>query len=273
MTLVCENCGFVNKPGSKQCEMCGHGLMIPETYGIKSEPSKRKPGLYGYTGTLKYSDRGVNRTELGLLLFAIGLFIGWIPYINYLGAFLVFLGAIFILIGRSAFSAQHDLYALLAFILVILSFIIYFVMDLNLGASIVSIVVSSTPLSQEVTRLDIAFNAYLLFFIVFSFLSGLSYILFTYGLQDKVGKMMLFTAYGLTIVISVIMYIAIVPIVHNAFLQIIAHPGSASAVGASMQGKITLYGLLGVIPDFILGVAYLHARSLIPGMRHKHLQS
>lgn len=271
MRLICDNCGLVNKPGAEKCEKCGQDLVFPEMPKPKKEPSKSKLPPYAYTGALRYSDHAIRRTETGLMLFAIAFFILWIPYVQYIGYILAFVGSILLLLGRSAFSSQHDSFVTLAFILVIASFVISFATAISLVLSIVSILESTATASLAVTRLDSAFNSYLLFLIIIGIVSGISYVLFTYGLQDKYGKIMLLVAYGLSILVALVTYFVSVPIMHNAFQQILTDPNSANSAIASVQGKITLYRLLGAISSVIYGVAYLHARSLIPEWRRKHL--
>ena len=217
----------------------------------------------------KYFRRAVDedrqRSSTGFLLFAIALFLAWIPYVQYLGDLLLFIGILMIFFGRNGFSDNHVLNVDIAIFLIILMIIIAIVVAVISASTIASLNLSNNSgtitSSQALHQLSAIFSTYLGAMIVVSLIGGISYVLIPYDLLEKSWRILLIIAFLIMVGISITSYVLVSGLISN----IISNAGTSSflTIAANAQGQATLYGLLAAIPDILLGIIYLHARTRI----------
>lgn len=263
MTLVCNNCGHVNQPGSEKCEECGQDLSMPEIYGIAKQKPKPEEKIIPGPSKVHYEPPGVDTTATGLLLLSIGLFLYWIPDVKYFGYLLALVGGLLVFLGRRAFSSAHQRNAILSLVLIIVTFVFAIVIIFSLvGSILVSVSLGGTN-QQIVQRLISAFRSYLLMLIVLSFISGLPYLLISFELQNSTGRLLLLISYILLITAIVVSYFVIMPLVTSTSNELLTNPGNTDTVVAGLRSKISTDSILTSLPYILFGISYLLARSRV----------
>ncbi|MCL4342245.1 MAG: hypothetical protein M1267_00095 [Candidatus Thermoplasmatota archaeon] len=221
----------------------------------------------------KYLRRAVDedrqRSSTGFLLFAIGLFLAWIPYILFVGDILLFIGLLMIFFGRNGFSDAHVRNVNMAIVLLVLMIIIAIAVAVFFALSIDSTLLSlnsgtitgTITQSQALQQLSAALNTYLGALIVVSFIGGITYVLIPYALLERGWRTLLIVAFFIMVAVSITSFV----LVSGSISNMISSAGSNSfaTISANAQSQTTLYGLLAAIPDILLGIIYLHARSRI----------
>ena len=214
------------------------------------------PG-YGYGASPWEADRQkqVGRTKTGLLLLLIGGLISWIPFgIGILGALLLLIGAIFVILGRKAFGAGHSRNVVLAIVLFFVRVIGTIILGVIFVAAIIAASGSSDPAVLASAFVN-ALNNLLIGVIVVSAISGIGSVLFTYALQQQIGKILLWAGYAANVAIAIAVYAIISPLFAAAFTQATSggtyDPGPLLAV----QSQATALGILSVIPSVLFAAA------------------
>lgn len=217
----------------------------------------------------KYLRRAVDedrqRSSTGFLLFAIGLFLAWIPYILFVGDILLFIGLLMIFFGRNGFSDAHVRNVNMAIVLLVLMIIIAIAVAvffaLSIDSTLLSLNLGTITQSQALQQLSAALNTYLGALIVVSFIGGITYVLIPYALLERGWRTLLIVAFFIMVAVSITSFV----LVSGSISNMISSAGSNSfaTISANAQSQTTLYGLLAAIPDILLGIIYLHARSRI----------
>lgn len=199
-------------------------------------------------------EKGISRTSTGIVLLIIGLVMSWIPYILYLGAFLSFVGAILVILGRDAFGGGHGRNVVIALVLYIIATLAVLIAAAAFIGSLPSIIGSAATIKG-------AFASYLIELIVFSGLASIAQVLLVYALSDSLGKKILIIAFILQIVVSVVVF-AIVNSSLSHAIDLFESTNNASYISAVVN-KINIYKLFNAIPAITFAVAYYMARTRI----------
>jgi len=202
----------------------------------------------------------INRTRTGLLLLAIGLILGPIPYISFIGGLLEFIGAILVILGRDAFGYTHARNTIISLLLYIIGFIALIISVTGFASSIVTIALSSGNRTGAVTN---AINAYLVALIISTAIIGLGTVLFTYALQQETGRLLLWIGYALNMIVSTLTLIIISSQIKSIVAETFASGTYNPAPIQSLQGQTQLLGLFGLIPALSFAIAYGMALSRI----------
>jgi len=202
----------------------------------------------------------INRTRTGLLLLAIGLILGPIPYISFIGGLLEFIGAILVILGRDAFGYTHARNTIISLLLYIIGFIALIISVTGFASSIVTIALSSGNRTGAVTN---AINAYLVALLISTAIIGLGTVLFTYALQQETGKLLLWIGYALNMIVSTLTLIIISSQINSIVTETFASGTYNPAPIQSLQGQTQLLGLFGLIPALSFAIAYGMALSRI----------
>ena len=181
--------------------------------------------------------RGIDRTKTGLLLLVIGFFTSWIPFVGAIGGLLEFIGAIMVILGRHAFGPEHSRNVLWA--------VIIFIVGIVAGVVAVFVVIFSTvfanlqypgrPPFRPLIFDPTAFYTGILIGIV---IVQVSYVLLTYALQKRNGRILLLIGYAASITASLV----------NFFL---------------LNGNILLTAIPSLVPALLYGYAYNLARNRV----------
>lgn len=248
---VCPKCGFSNQPGYQFCTNCGSPIAagpMPAGAPPPMAPPMGPPGApvpYGYyAAPLEYERRKqIDRTKTGILLLLIGTLIGWIPVVSFISWILLFVGAILVILGRKAFGAAHSRNVMLSLLLWIFGVVGIVVLTIVFVFSILGAFI--TPSVDAVVN---AMNGYLIGVIVISAIAGLSSVLFTYALQEQVGKILLWVGYGASIGVTVVTFFLL-----RGFLDAAIASGVFDEIAFSAQQNSL--ALLNAIPSIAFAAA------------------
>jgi hypothetical protein len=186
----------------------------------------------------------INNSLTGLLLLVIGVLIAWIPFAGFIGGIVGFIGGILVWVGREPFGADHVRNTTLA--------LIFFVVGIS-----VTIFGFFYSLAYNVAS-GLGVSVATLFsinFLIGGAIFGLSEVLLTYSLQRSKGHRLLWTAYGLSIVIGLV-NLLILQSGTNGFWTLIFG-----------MGVFLFTGLLAAAPAAFYGTAFYLARERI--VRHE----
>ena len=156
-----------------------------------------------------------NRTRTGLLLLMIGTIISiitnaalflsssivtMVSSIGVIGALMVFIGIILMILGRKEFGEKHSKYVLISLLLFIL-------------AIAISIVVVTIAVLIALSTEDIGSISSIFYIVpIASISSALAYVFLLHELEDQTGKMILYIATIVSIVVAFYISMNIIPI-------------------------------------------------------------
>ena len=207
-------------------------------------------------------------TKIGLLLLILGGILGIISNIAFslagniaitlsvlggIGGLCSFIGIILLILGRKEFGEKHRKFVVYALILFILSIII---------PSIIIAAVTFSYVSQGITGgVDVNFMQNIFFIIPFAaILGGLAYVLLLYNLENGIGRRILFAAFAVTIITSIIISLNI----GSAFEETIgsidfetASQQDISEVTTEFSQKISISGIYGVANGVLMLIALI----------------
>jgi len=251
----------MNQAGWTFCANCGSpaamaGGMPPAGGALTPPPAYPAYPGYGYGASPWEAERQkqINRTKTGLLLLLIGGLISWIPFgIGLLGSLLLLIGAIFVILGRKAFGAGHSRNVVLAIVVFFVAIISGVVLAVALFVSVVP--VGNPDPATFAAQVANALRNLLLGLIVVAAIGGIASVLFTYALQEKTGKILLWTGYAANIAIAIAVWAILSPIITNAIAQSSSGGTYDPAPFVAAQSQITALGILSVIPSLLFAAA------------------
>jgi len=270
----CQECGASNEATAMYCAKCGAQLragvpaaapapaatpptappQYPPGYGSPPmyAPSPYPPAYYptpapmyppaypAYDYAAADHQKQVDRTKMGVLLLLVGSAIGWIPFpfVGAIGGLLVLIGAILVILGRKAFGATHSRN-------VVISIVLFFVGVIGVIALAVWLALAIfTAAPGNFAQLGQVFTTFVIGATIIGAISGLASVLFTYALQVKLGKILLWAGYAANLIVSAITVVLIVQLV------------STSANLTALSDQLTALGLLSAIPSLLFAGAY-----------------
>jgi hypothetical protein len=269
--VTCKFCGATNPVGRQNCYKCGAWQISnssiesqPVTSSFSQTPAdvKPSPSRPAPSASAFYyeEEKGVLDTDRGLLMLALGIFIGSLPIIGLLGSILALIGAIFVIIGRDAFSKTHANYVVTATILYAISLVSLFIISASIGPSVGSILETTTDPSSVSTQLTNLINGYIVAIVALAIITGLSTVLFTYAIQNGLGRVLLWLSLGISLLL-------LIPVLGLAsqLPQLINQAITTSDPSPlySWLDQIQAFSWLKIIPAIFYALAYLNARAVI----------
>ena len=266
--LMCPHCGFLNSPDSAFCEKCRTALT--------SAPTTQNPNIMPYSGPLpKYEQesfygrattmaqlargRDMDKTKTGLLLLIIGILLGPIPYANYLGGLLVLIGAIVVITGRNSFGPAHSRNTVFSAVIYAAGSLVLILIVLASTSSAIYAVQAGASAAQALSS---AITNALVSAVVGGIILGLAQVLFTYAIQDRLGKTLLWLGYAASIAVSILIVLIVSPEISVATAQSTAN-GFDPAPFYDLQTRLRALMLVDFIPAIINASALYLARSRI----------
>jgi len=195
-------------------------------------------------------------------LLLVGSLINWIPLIGGLGGLLIFIGAILVIVGRKAFGAEHRRNVVISILLYVVGLIVI------VAAVAIVFFTAFTGISPGASRPQVAaafqsaITNSLYVVAAGSIIVGLARVLFTYALQESLGKILLWAAYGATIgilVAFVILALPFVPAVADDLARQVLAGGTvtldSARLSALLAGETTGTAILNVVPSLLSAAA------------------
>lgn len=294
--IVCPRCGFANQAGWTYCTNCG-SPMVPSfgapTAGPAAPPQAYPPTAYPptyappaaaypayppYPGYPPYAygpppweverAKQIDRTKWGVLLLLFGALISWIPIVGAIGGLLTLIGVILVIVGRKAFGATHRRNVVISIVLFFVGLAFIIVGAIVAVFAALGAVSSATSEAELAAALRDAFTNVLIIAVVGSFVSGLASVFFTYALQKREGRIVLWAAYGATLGVQVAIVVVTLPLIPDiaaAMARQIVATGTvdSTAVANAVSGAASGLALLNGIPSILYALANYLAWSRI----------
>jgi hypothetical protein len=264
VSLVCSRCGFVNSEGSRFCHKCGIALLTtPAPFPGFPGSHSGQPGTaldYATWAAAQQKVREVDRTKTGLLLLMIGIILGPIPYLQYIGGILVIVGAILVVVGRNAFGRDHSRNVVWSVIIYVIGIVIVIAGTIGFVITVFSASINagsggSLNSATFAQSLASSFEGLIILAAVGGAIAGLAEVLFTYALQEQTGKILLWMGYVASLVVSAIVLATIFPLIDKAATQSVAGFSYNSTPFSDLQSQLQLLQLLGFIPAILFASA------------------
>ena len=219
---------------------------------------------FGYTPGELEARKQIDWTKTGLLLLIIGIIIIVIPFIGIIGGILDLIGAILIILGRDAFGRKHSKYVVASVVIYILGTIASSAVIFSLIFSMLSNLSTVGPnnpiaLSQIIST---AINQYLPVILIVSATTSLALVLFTYAIQNTTGRILLWSAYGLTLIFGVIIFNSITQALPSLISQSSSRTFNPTQFIA-METRLYSLSVLEILPNSLYAIAYYLLRSRI----------
>ncbi len=255
----CSRCGFSNQPSSAFCEKCGNPMVAGAAPPTGAAGPQWGPP-YGSMAGME-TRKEVDRTRLGVLLLLIGALIGWVPYVNFVAFILFLIGAILVILGRRAFGADHARNVMLSIVLFIAGIVAFIALAVYFAVQLFTAIApgfqQGNPDPAVVREaLRTAFSNLLIGSVFVSAILGFAYVLFTYAIQDRMGRILLWAGYVAYVAIAVAVYLILAPAIADAVTQAFASGTYDPAPINALQGRQLLFGLLNVIPYLLFAAAF-----------------
>lgn len=183
--------------------------MAPPAYG---------PPAYGYYAPPASLERGrqIDRTKTGILLLLIGTLLSWIPYAaaSIVGYLLIFVGAILVIVGRKAFGEKHSRNVVVSLVMFIVGIIAYVVLALFVIFALVAgaFGVITDP-TTAINNMMGAVYVFLVGSIILSAVIGIAEVLFTYALQNPLGRILLWAGFASGLGVQIVIIALALPII------------------------------------------------------------
>ena len=198
----------------------------------------------------------IDRTKTGLLLLLVGTVIAVIPFIGFIGTILAAIGALLVILGRRAFGSKHSKYVLFSVGIYCFGFIVVFFAALIFAVSIVT-ARAATSQSELIQIVTSALNSLIIGAVIGGAITSFSYVLFTYAIQNQIGRILLWTAYGISLAIEAALFLIFTPLIASTISASFTSSGTYNPQPLrDLQGQISSFGLLSLLPYGLYATAY-----------------
>ncbi len=199
--------------------------------------------------------KGMRRTRLGLLLLIPGVLLSWVPMLFFLGDIIMFAGAVLLLAGGRAFGPRHLRNILKALLVYIVGFLAGVVASFSVALAMGGLLEPRTGSAAFTHSVQTGTVSAL----VAGVITGLALLLLTYTLQDRKGRVLVWTAYGCNVAIQVAMFVAIELALPGYAAQ--ATPSGTLSLSADQDfhARFLVFQLLGALPSALYALAFHRA--------------
>ena len=207
-----------------------------------------------------------NKTKTGLLLLIIGIILGIISNsiffidsniaigvsaLGAIGSLLIFIGIILMILGRKEYNERHRKFVVISLGLFILSIVLSSIIFV-VGFLIAIVEEDTAPIGNAMYAIPIA-----------SIIGGLVYVFLVYELEDKNGKIILLSAFILTIMISTFVAINIKPIFEEEIGSIIISQNVSqeelNEISTTVSQRVGEMSAFSVIQNVVMLLAFFMA--------------
>lgn len=268
--VKCPKCGVENPVSARFCANCGNSLAttiqpglnaplrIPEYQG--SFPFSSQPLDHALARLDREKRKSISWTRTGLFLIFVGLLFGLIPAVALYANLALLAGGVLIFLGRRALGARHQRYASWSFVTVIAGVVIAFVGSLVLGAIFALTLITGGDPARTLASVYLELD---LLTAVASTILGLGLVFFTYEFQNATGRTLLWAAYWLGILFSVIVTLVIVSQIQTVSVEVVSQVGTPADALVAVANVFAPWRLLQFIPTIVYAIAYYKAWSSI----------
>ena len=230
--------------------------------------SQNKKGLYAllvnqfpvFPASSIEREKGIRRTRTGLLILAVGTLFAWIPDIGGYGILILLVGAVLIVLSRTAFGPRHSRNAVLSVILSLSGFLAGILVAFTVG------LIESAGLSSSsgADLFRIAFETAHASTITVTAVAGFAPILITFALQDRRGQILLMIAYVANLVAQIVIRFVMAGALSVYASEVIAAGRTLNGSSLSdFEARFSFLDILGAIPAVLYASAFFLAWSRI----------
>lgn len=267
----CLYCNALNLGTARVCDRCRRPLG-PGTLTPSREPRDR-------LGTLSSAPRPAfvplpfthhdarrvrerERTFNGLLLMMVGIALGWVPYVSFLGGVLALIGLLLVFLGRHGFEGPHSTYVVVGALIFVLVLFATFFVTLSFDFSLSSLL-NANPSGGSVvsSQISSAFDSYLEGVVFLGSIGALTNVLVAFGLADRVSRTLLLLAFVLSVAVALLVLLLLLPQVNTAIAQSLSPGALDPAPVLALANEVPYYETASVVPDLLLAYAYWRTRA------------
>lgn len=280
-SAVCPKCGFTNQPGVAFCVNCGSSMAAagpatraaPPTgispVGTYPASPGYSPYAYGPSPLVTDRRRQVERMKWALLLALIGSLIYWIPFfLNIVGFVLFIVAAILAILGRKAFGSAHSRNVILSVVVFIVGVVIAVGGAVVAGFTAVFSIGPSPTQAQFAAAVRDGLTNGLIVASIGTMVYLVSAVLFTYALQKKPGRIVLWIGYAAALGVQLATLLVILPSIpsiadHAASVVFSGGQYDPTKIGRAFDVPTSPLSLLSVVPALLFAAANYLAWSRI----------
>lgn len=202
------------------------------------------------------AEKDTERTRTGIWLLIFATLLSWIPYLNILGFILGAAGVILIILSRGTFGGNHYNYPVAAAVIFVVGTVIAFILVLSFATDITSMAASgSLTVSSALSALSSLYAGV----IIAGLITGLSYVLILYALEDRFGRILAWCGFAAQVVVISVATLVTYAIVKSGMVAALSSNPPNSAALASVIAELNGIGylkLLDAIPVILFAIAY-----------------
>ena len=256
----CPGCGFPLTPALRASEALHqtangssvYRQSVPTAVYSQVPPDYRKIRDY-------HEVTAIGRTRTGLLLLAVSTLLDPIPILNYLGGLFAIVGAVLMILGRGAFGDTHSRNVVLSVVIYVIGLVIGIIVAVSFGFSLASIQISGASGTSATEALSAAFNDLLVGIIITGAVIGIATIVFTYAIQDRLGRILLLAGYFSSLSVGILVF----SVVSSQVTTALRNSASLASAVDSLRSQAQLLRLLGFVPAVFYALAYYRVRQRI----------
>ena len=242
---TCGRCGATIFAASGPCPACG-------------DPGPMLPAL-PYPGNESPESRDLYRTRLGLLLLAVGVVASLLPVGSLVGDVLVLIGGLFLIQASRPFGQAHTRNAKVGLVLAFAGGLAAYYVTVAFPLALATPPSSVAQLPSWIRSVEAAFSVAVLLVILFVGVGNLGLLLITYSLQDRVGRLCLWSALGLGVGLGLALYVFVTQEFDLLLTQVAAGQPPNAAILDAIASQLNLYSYLEVIPPTLFTGCYFLA--------------
>lgn len=193
----------------------------------------------------------------------VGLILGPIPYVIYIGSIIVIIGGIMVILGRNSFGTSHSKKVIASIAAYCLGLVISFATGILLALSIVQDVLGGGGQATLAQSLTDAFNVLLVGALIGGMAIAVAYVLLTLALQDSLGRYLLYSAFAANLAVVVLVTYIVSGQVASAVSQSFATGSFDPSSLNALQSQLQYLKLLGLISAALFAMAYYRVYSRI----------
>jgi hypothetical protein len=269
-SITCPFCRYANPPGKLFCANCAGRLIVGPQPAATPQPPQNTPPPQGpgsapwvWKSIEASRQTGISRTKTGLLLIIVGLILGPIPYVTYIGTISAIIGGIMVILGRNNFPGRHSNFVISSVVLYILGSVILFVDYFVFGLTLFQVAIRGGSQAVLTKSLIDAFNGLLVGIVASVVVISVAYVLFTYALQDPSGRLLLYIAFVVQLAFGILDAYLLSGQIAGAVSQSFQGGSYDPSPITSLQSQIQYQQLLWLIPAGLFAIAYYRVYSRI----------
>lgn len=194
----------------------------------------------------------------------LGFAVLWIPYIGGIGGLIALIGVVLLWVGRGSFGSSHHRAVWVGSACVLVSLVLAFGVALWFVFTLIT--AAQTPgqtISAFGSELQSDLVTLLVTTLVASAIASMGYVALPYALADRGSRALLWGAFTLSVLTTVVGVALLWPQISTAISQATSGSTVDLAPIRAIQTQSTLWGTLQVVPDMMFLWAYYRIRNRV----------